>query len=218
MLSRYKIDLPDASLANQKRVYLEAFDHVSTVQHHLEVANAAEQLAKRFGGDCQKATIAGLFHDISMVIPNDERLAFQEYYGLEIVPEERKVPLLLHQKQSATLAKELFGITDPEILSAITCHTTLKENFSKLDLIVFLADKIEWDRADAAPFLEELLAALDNSLEAAALCYLDWLFAGDLLVAHPWAVAAKQQLQKKLLTKKAKTTILKKPKKQKLLY
>ena len=31
MLSRYKIDLPDASLANQMRVYLEAFDQVSTV-------------------------------------------------------------------------------------------------------------------------------------------------------------------------------------------
>ena len=65
-------------------------------------------------------------------------------------------------------------------------------------------------------FLEELLAALDNSLEAAALCYLDWLFAGDLLVAHPWAVAAKQQLQKATY-QKAKTTILK-TKKQKLLY
>lgn len=133
MLSRYKIDLPDASLANQMRVYLEAFDHVSTVQHHLEVANAAEQLAKRFGGDCQKATIAGLFHDISMVIPNDERLAFQEYYGLEIVPEERKVPLLLHQKQSATLAKELFGITDPEILSA---RKTMRSSFEKFSLSV----------------------------------------------------------------------------------
>ncbi len=110
-------------------------------------------------------------------------------------------------------------------LSAITCHTTLKENFSKLDLIVFLADKIEWDRADAAPFLEELLAALDNSLEAAALCYLDWLFAGDLLVAHPWAVAAKQQLQKatlksflkSYLPKKAKTTILKNSLKKELV-
>ena len=109
MLSRYKIDLPDASLANQMRVYLEAFDQVSTVQHHLEVANAAEQLAKRFGGDCQKATIAGLFHDISMVIPNDERLAFQEYYGLEIVPEERKVPLLLHQNNRLLWQKSSLG-------------------------------------------------------------------------------------------------------------
>lgn len=199
MLNRYKIDLPNESFSNQMVFYLEAFDQISTVQHHLEVANVAEQLAKRFGDDCHKAMIAGLFHDISVVIPNDERLAFQEYFGLGILPEERKVPLLLHQKQSAILAKELFGITDLEILSAIACHTTLKENFSKLDLIVFLADKIEWDRPEAAPFLEELLAALDNSLEAAALCYLDWLFAGDLLVAHPWAVAAKQQLQKKLL-------------------
>ena len=154
MLSRYKIDLPDASLCKTKCVFtLEAFDQVSTVQHHLEVANAAEQLAKRFGGDCQKATIAGLFHDISVVIPNDERLAFQEYYGLEIVPEERKVPLLLHQKQSATLAKELFwDHSTLRFCLPLPATRHLRKIFQSWISIVFLADKIEWDRADAAPF------------------------------------------------------------------
>ncbi|WP_291291011.1 bis(5'-nucleosyl)-tetraphosphatase (symmetrical) YqeK [Enterococcus sp.] len=195
MIADYRVDLPDTTLIDQMHRYLEAFDHIPTIQHHIEVAHAAEQLAQRFSGDAPKAFVAGLFHDISVVIPNEKRVAFQEQLGLAVLPEERQVPLLLHQKQSAVLAKEIFGITDPEILSAIACHTTLKADFSKLDLIVFLADKIKWDRADAAPFLEDLLEALDDSLEAAALCYIDWLFASDLLVAHPWAVAAKKQLE-----------------------
>lgn len=197
MIDHYQISLT-GTLTEQMKDYLHVFQQEETIQHQLEVACEAQHLATRFGGDSNKAYIAGLFHDISVVIPNNERIAFQENLGLEVLPEEQQVPLLLHQKQSATLAKEVFNITDAEILSAITCHTTLKENFSQLDLIVFLADKIKWDRKDAAPFLVDLLAALDISLEAAARCYLEWLFAGDLLVPHPWAVAAKNQLTKTL--------------------
>jgi predicted HD superfamily hydrolase involved in NAD metabolism len=197
MIDHYQISLT-GTLTEQMKDYLHVFQQEETIQHQLEVACEAQQLATRFGGDSNKAYIAGLFHDISVVIPNNERIAFQENLGLEVLPEEQQVPLLLHQKQSATLAKEVFNITDAEILSAITCHTTLKENFSQLDLIVFLADKIKWDRKDATPFLVDLLAALDISLEAAARCYLEWLFAGDLLVPHPWAIAAKNQLTKTL--------------------
>ncbi len=35
--------------------------------------------------------------------------------------------MILHQKQSVCIAKELFNIKDREILSAIECHTTLKK-------------------------------------------------------------------------------------------
>ncbi len=39
------------------------------------------------------------------------------------------------------VSKNGFSGVDPEILSAISCHTTLKAQYSRLDLIVFLADK-----------------------------------------------------------------------------
>ncbi|WP_430601838.1 hypothetical protein [Enterococcus sp. DIV0724b] len=44
-----------------------------------------------------------------------------------------------------------------------------------MDMIVFLADKIKWDRLAELPYLSELLLALDTSLEKTSLVYLDYL-------------------------------------------
>ncbi len=83
------------------------------------------------------------------------------------------------------------------MLSAIECHTTLKGNPSELDKIVFVADKIAWDQSGTPPYLDDLLAALDRSLDQAALVYLDFLWdqREQLRVVHPWMVAARAHLQ-----------------------
>ena len=41
------------------------------------------------------------------------------------------------------MAEEKFGVNDPEILSAIACHTTGKPDMSLLDKILYIADYIE---------------------------------------------------------------------------
>ena len=41
------------------------------------------------------------------------------------------------------MAEEKFGVNDPEILSAIACHTTGKPDMSLLDKIIYIADYIE---------------------------------------------------------------------------
>ena len=193
-LAAYTLSLQGETLTEQMVQYLEAFDHAETAVHNLAVAQEAEGLAERFQVNADKAYSAGLLHDVSVVIPNDQRIALQIAVGEPILDAERQAPFLLHQQQSALLAKTVFQVSDPEILSAISCHTTLKDQYSRLDLIVFLADKIKWDRKDQAPFLTGLLERLDDSLESAARYYMDWLFAGDLVVPHPWAVAAKAKL------------------------
>ena len=53
------------------------------------------------------------------------------------------------------LAKEVYGIKDEEILSAIEWHTTGKPEMSLLDKIVFIADYIEPNR-DQAPHLDKI--------------------------------------------------------------
>ncbi|MGX7010946.1 HD domain-containing protein [Lactococcus cremoris] len=145
-----------------------------------------------------QAFVAGLLHDIGGVYPNHQRVEKAELFGIELLTEEREFPLIIHQKLSKYLAREYFKITDENILSAIECHTTLKENFTELDLIVFLADKISWDGGDNVPFKEGLLTALSVNLQSAALYYIDFIINDGLKVAHPWLLEAKKDLENQL--------------------
>lgn len=136
--------------------------------HLLDVANEAKSLAKRFGLDEAAAFTGGLLHDIGGLVPEQQRVALAEELGIDVLPEERLVPMLLHGKFSAYFAKDIFGVTTPEILSAITYHTTLHVNPTDLEKIVCLADKVKWDGEGVPPYLSELILAFDQSLDAAA--------------------------------------------------
>ena len=96
-----------------------------TAEHCMAVAALASQLAERFGADPSKAQRAGWLHDISALIPISQRLEVAQHWQLEVLPEEASAPMLLHQRLSAVIAKDLFGVKDTSILSAIACHTTL---------------------------------------------------------------------------------------------
>lgn len=113
----------------------------------------------------QAAFIAGLLHDIGGIYPQNVRIEKAEQFGIECLAQEREFPLIIHQKLSSYLAQSYFDVSDEAILSAIECHTTLRGNFSTLDLIVFLADKISWDGGENAPFKKGLLAALSGKIE-----------------------------------------------------
>ena len=65
---------------------------------------------------------------------------------------------VLHAKYGAWLAENKYGIEDPEIISAIACHTTGKADMSVLDKIVYIADYIEPRRykADNLPQMRRL--------------------------------------------------------------
>jgi predicted HD superfamily hydrolase involved in NAD metabolism len=162
----------------------------------MRVAAEAQRLAHQWGEDIASAEIAGFLHDISAIVPSEQRIALAEALHLDILPEERILPMIIHQKLSAVIARELFAIHSPAILDAIGCHTTLKANASFLDKIVFVADKLKWDQQGDPPYLAALAAAAERSLDAAALCYLEYLWQrrASLAVLHPWAIDAYRQL------------------------
>jgi len=168
---------------------------LKTATHVAAVAAEARRLAVRFGEDAEQAETAGWLHDISAVIPDENRIAAAEAFGLAVLPEERTLPMIVHQRLSAVIACELFGVRDPAVLSAIACHTTLNAGASRLDTLVFVADKIAWDQPAAPPYLPALDAALGHSLDAAAFVYLDWLWQRrhTLGVIHPWFRAAHRE-------------------------
>jgi predicted HD superfamily hydrolase involved in NAD metabolism len=177
-------------------VFLAHHGHTETVDHSHRVAVEAEKLATRFGANPSHARIAGCLHDVSAAIPVAKRASVAEALGLEILPEEEAAPMLLHQKLSAVMARDVFGIADRASLCAIQCHTTLKASASLLDKVVFVADKVAWDQSGVPPYLKDITHALRRSLDQAALCYLDYLWQrrDTLLAVHPWFVQAYKEL------------------------
>jgi predicted HD superfamily hydrolase involved in NAD metabolism len=169
-----------------------------TVAHSSKVAAEASRLAQQWGEDSIDAETAGWLHDISAIVPPAQRVALAEAWQIDILPEERAFPMILHQKLSAAIARESFGVSNLAVLSAIGCHTTLKANASPLDKIVFVADKLKWDQEGDPPYLDALADAAEQSLDAAAFCYLEtlWQHRSSLPILHPWMIEAYQQLLK----------------------
>lgn len=187
---------PSGRTAEDVFAFLSLHGREKAAQHCAAVAAAAGEIAGCYDAPVNLAVQAGWLHDVSAVWRNDERLAVSEAVGLEILPEERAAPFILHQKLSVVLASEVFGVSDPAVLSAVGCHTTLKSGASLLDQVVFAADKLAWDQPGEAPYHSEMKAALVVSLTGACrvyLCYL-WSQRASLAVLHPWTLAALKDL------------------------
>lgn len=175
-------------LRNDSNSILLKYDRKIIARHSMEVSDECVRLAKLFGVDEKKAEVAGILHDIGGIYAFGERLGVSRKLGLEILKEEEEIPLILHQKISRVMAREIWNIEDEEILDAISCHTTLKKNPSKLDLILFVADKIKWDQIGEPPYLHRVQDGLEISLEKAAYEYIAYLMENKdkLKVIHPW--------------------------------
>ncbi|MBN1934437.1 MAG: bis(5'-nucleosyl)-tetraphosphatase (symmetrical) YqeK [Anaerolineae bacterium] len=170
-----------------------------TAEHCLNVGVKARELAQKFNVDPARAELAGWLHDISAPIPNARRVEAAREFGLEILQEEIQSPMLLHQKLSVVVARELFRVDDEGVLSAIGCHTTLKMGTLPLDRIVFLADKIAWDQPGTPPYLNNMLDALNrcHSHDAAVKVYIDYVWAhrNAQFVPHPWFVDVSRSME-----------------------
>lgn len=174
--------------------------HPKTAEHCQLVGDEAGKIAALFGIDTRSAANAGYLHDISGVFPNDQRIRVARELGIEVLPEEETFPMIVHQKISKAMARDIFGIEEEPILDAVGCHTTLRAKATPLDKVLFVADKIVWDQSGQPPYLDRLLKALDVSLDDAAFAYISYLWEGrdSLKVVHPWLAEAYLELKERL--------------------
>lgn len=136
-------------------------------QHILNVAEAAKQLAKKYGADEESAYLAGLLHDLAKPYDAATMLKKAEAYRLTIDPIYRSDPQLLHGLVGARVAQEQYGIEDQDILNAIANHTTGRAGMSRLEKIIYLADYIEMSRD--FPGVDTLRKAAFKDLDEAVL-------------------------------------------------
>lgn len=121
-------------------------------RHTEGVIATAVELAKRYGADEEKTYIAALFHDACKNLDSDEINMLVEEYGIGSVYIDK--PQLAHSKLAAKILEDRFGITDEDILNAVSYHTTGRANMSLLEKIVYVADAVEPNRT--YPEAEEL--------------------------------------------------------------
>ena len=173
-----------------------------TLRHAEEVALTAAGLAGIHGLDPEKAKLAALLHDISAVMTPRKMYYTAVSRGMELDPAEEKYHFLLHQRISRIMAEEMFSVTDPDILSAVECHTTLKAGAGAYDELIFISDKISWDQEGEPPYHDKLLALAEGSLDEACCFYIKYQFDhGLLLMPHGWMTGAYEDLKKRLSTK-----------------
>lgn len=132
----------------------------------------------RHGVSTEKARLAGLLHDVARLCSPQQLIDECSQRGMSIDALERSNPVLLHARLGAELARERFGVVDPDVLSAIAKHTHGDATMTPLDCVVYLADSLEpgrnfperaalWELAqhDLAAAMHATLASMIRYLE-----------------------------------------------------
>ena len=136
--------------------------------HSIGVAECAKELAERFSCDADKAYLAGLLHDCATKLTGEEMSDLALQAGLRAEGEKSENPVAdYHARLGAVIAERDYGITDPEILTAVARHQVGAVGMSTLDVIISLADGIEPSRKGEK--IDEIRAVAQSDLLGAYL-------------------------------------------------
>lgn len=175
--------------------YLKARLKPERLMHSIGVAETAVLLAKDYGADETKAYVAGLLHDAAKGLPKESYLAIAREAGRVPDAVETASPDILHGYVAAMMVRKDLGITDPEILEAIECHTVGKAGMSTLDKIIFVADYLEPGRV--YPGVEALRSKAKEGLNFVVLAAIqqtvDYLFEKNAPI-HPRVLEAYNEI------------------------
>lgn len=140
-------------------------------EHSLRVADYCKRLAVIYKVDENRAYLSGLVHDCAKNL--EEFYMLNKRLNSDIIfdTEERDNENLKHAPIGAVVCKDLYGIFDEEILSAVRYHTTAKENMTLLEKILFISDKIEPDRKYDT--VDELRRLADFDIDRAIVKFLN---------------------------------------------
>ena len=125
------------------RQFTQAHVKKSRYEHSVRVAETCARMCRQYGLDSRKGYLAGIGHDMCKDFSDEDLIAIARRDGDEITDFERQKPALLHGRAAAVLLREKFDINDPEILEAVSNHTSGVLGMCDLTKCLFLADKIE---------------------------------------------------------------------------
>ena len=108
-------------------------------EHSLSVAKVAKSLALAHHVDPRKAYLAGLLHDITKYLSEEEAYNYLKYYDEDKLSDPKAI---WHSYTAYYYLKEHLHLYDEEVLNAIYHHSDGLSH-SKLAMIIYIADKRE---------------------------------------------------------------------------
>ena len=138
------------SLRHEVLSWLQQAVPEKRLQHILRVEAMAIALAQHHGLSIATAQQAGLMHDLAKCFPPQKLLAVAAAEGWCLDPAEVDCPHLLHAPVGATVARDRFGVQDPQVLTAIANHTLGSPDMDAISCVVYLADTLEPGRGDTS--------------------------------------------------------------------
>lgn len=156
----------DKKVIGKYKTYLREHLSKKRYNHCLNVANSAVELAKKYGGNVDKAYEAGLLHDIAKEMPVEDQFKLIENSSLDVSEVEKKAVPLFHAVAGAELIQTVFDIHDSEIIHAIRYHTVACKSMPRLSQIIYLADLISADRdyKDVKKMRKYAMQSLDRAM------------------------------------------------------
>lgn len=143
------------------------------LQAHIKrVCGIARELAPRHSVDPHRAVLGMLAHDVARAMPDQELLIRAAELGLRVGTVEKHVPVLLHGPVGAELLRREDGLTDRSLYEAVYWHTTAHPSLDTLGKVVFLADKLDPQKARRYPYQPYLSELAFTDLDQAVLEFL----------------------------------------------
>lgn len=114
--------------------------------HCINVSKKAVELSLKYGVNEQHAMIAGLLHDITKELSEEEHIKIFREGNINLEEIYNTNLKLWHAKSAAVYVNKHLGISDEDILNAIKYHTTGRKNMSTLEKIIYISDAISEER------------------------------------------------------------------------
>ena len=163
--------------------------------HSVNVSREAVRLAKKYGADTEKASLAGILHDITKETPKEEQLQIMTDGGIILDNVQKNSSKLWHGISGSVYIREVLNITDEDILNAVRYHTTGRAGMSLLEKIIFIADFTSAERDYNG--VKTMRKKADKALENAMLYGLQFTLK-DLskraMIIHPDALACYNEI------------------------
>ena len=116
------------------------------IGHTMAVAYLASKLARKHGLNPARVRMAALLHDSAKNWSKQRLVRYAKSRRLpvpDLLETCRRRPRLTHAYAGASVAAKVFGITDREILSAISKHTLGNAKMNRFEKCIYMADLAE---------------------------------------------------------------------------